>query len=220
MTFAEETLADESSVRFRFESGIQPDVILIGVSTGGPNTLATLLKEIPATFPVPIAIVQHMPPTFTKLLASRLDQASPLCVSEARDGEVAVAGSVYIAPGSHHLRVARCCQGVQLHLDDGQPENSCRPAVDVLFRSAAMSCGSRAIGVVLTGMGSDGLSGVRDLKSAGAHVMAQDEETSVVWGMPGSIVENGLADCVLPIDKIASELLRLTATRIAVKSGP
>lgn len=190
--------------------GPAPQLVVIGVSTGGPAALSTLLPMLPTRFPVPILIVQHMPPTFTRLLACRLDSATALTVIEAEHDMIAVPGTVYIAPGSHHLRASRTRNAIQLHLDMGQPENSCRPSVDVLFRSAAMVFGNRVLGVVLTGMGRDGLEGARAIRSAGGRVIVQDEASCVVWGMPAEVVKAGLADRVLPLDQIASELIWAT----------
>ena len=194
--------------------GPAPQLVVIGVSTGGPAALGTLLPRLPANFPVPILIVQHMPPTFTDLLATRLNQSCEIAVVEAEHDMVASAGTAYIAPGSHHLRASRSGTVIQLHLDLGQPENSCRPSVDVLFRSAAMAFGDRVLGVILTGMGRDGLQGTRDIHEAGGRVIIQDEATSVVWGMPAEVAREGLADRILPLEQIASELIRATSRAI------
>jgi len=147
-----------------------------------------------------------MPPVFTALLAQRLDAQSVISVVEAEDGMPVLPGRVHIAPGGRHLKVESRGSGLRFHLDDGPMENSCRPAVDVLFRSAAQYWGASALAVILTGMGSDGLEGVRVLRNEGARVIAQDEQSSVVWGMPGSIVREGLADEVLPLDDIAGAI--------------
>ncbi len=190
---------------------LPPKLVVVGVSTGGPAALAVFLKQLPASFPVPILIVQHMPPTFTKLLAERLDKGCALSVAEATHNSIAQPGNVFIAPGSEHLRVAQSGRDIQLHLDDGQPENSCRPSVDVLFRSAAMAFGNRVVGVVLTGMGKDGLEGARNLRDAESHIIAQDEVSSVVWGMPGEVVRNGLANQELPLERIARVLTQIVS---------
>jgi two-component system, chemotaxis family, protein-glutamate methylesterase/glutaminase len=187
------------------------DVVAIGVSTGGPNALAELLPAFPATFPVPIVIVQHMPPVFTRLLANRLDGRCALRVIEAEGGEILLPGRVHIAAGGQHLTLARQGTSVVTVATDDPPENSCRPAVDVLFRSVATLYGSGALAVVLTGMGQDGLRGVEAIRVAGGPVVAQDEATSVVWGMPGFVVRAGLADAVLPLDAVAAEISRRTA---------
>jgi two-component system chemotaxis response regulator CheB len=190
----------------------QPRVLAIGVSTGGPQALADLIPGIPAAFPIPILIVQHMPALFTRFLAERLQAASPLRIEEAAEGTEIVAGRVFIAPGGgHHLRVRRAGASFVTALDESPPENSCRPSVDVLFRSVAECYGGEALAVVLTGMGSDGLRGVEQLKAAGAACVVQDEATSVVWGMPGAVARAGLADAILPLGHIAAELIRRTA---------
>jgi len=185
-----------------------PSVVAIGVSTGGPAALHQVLGVLPADFPLPVVIVQHMPPPFTRLLAERLHGAGRLKVAEASQGEVLQPGRVLIAPGDHHMRVVRGSAGVSVALDQSPPENSCRPAVDPLFHSVALAYGSRALGVILTGMGQDGLRGAKALKAAGSAILAQDESTSVVWGMPGVVVGAGLADRVIPLPEVAQEILR------------
>ena len=202
-----QTVLETTNVQ-RHKTTTPPKLVVIGVSTGGPAALATLLNRLPNTFAVPVLVVQHMPPTFTRLLAERLDKSSALTVVEATHDSFAEPGQVIIAPGSHHLRVAQACGRIQLHLDEGQPENSCRPAVDVLFRSAAMSFGGHVLGVVLTGMGKDGLAGAKNIKDGGGYMIVQDECSSTIWGMPGEIARAGLADQVLPLDQIASTLTR------------
>ena len=194
---------------------LKPRLVAIGVSTGGPQALATLVPQLPARFPLPILIVQHMPPMFTRLLAERLQTAGSLQVQEATEGMEIVPGRILIAPGDYHLRVRRVGSGLAATLDRGPQENSCRPSVDVLFRSVAQVCGGEAISVVLTGMGSDGLAGTEALKAAGAYSIIQDEATSVVWGMPGAIARAGLADAVLPLNQIPAGLTR----RIAGKAN-
>jgi two-component system chemotaxis response regulator CheB len=187
-----------------------PDAVVIGVSTGGPNALATIVPNLPAVFPVPILIVQHMPPLFTRFLADRLNSQSPLEVREAAGGETLEAGSVLIAPGDHHMVVRRRGAAVVTGLTQEPPENSCRPSVDVLFRSAHDVFGSRILAVVLTGMGQDGLNGCEAIKHGGGSVVIQDEATSVVWGMPGFVARAGLADRVLPLHQLAHELVTRT----------
>lgn len=185
-------------------------VLAIGVSTGGPNALAHVLTDLPANFPLPVLVVQHMPPTFTRLLAERLSRRTPMPVREAQGGEVVRPGEVWIAPGDHHMVVERNGTGLQISLHQAPHENSCRPSVDVLFRTVADACRDRAIAVVLTGMGQDGLNGCRWIKDRHGRIIAQDQETSVVWGMPGFVARAGLADHVLPIGHIASQLLKMT----------
>jgi two-component system chemotaxis response regulator CheB len=183
------------------------DVLAIGVSTGGPDALMKLLTALPAELPVPVVVVQHMPPVFTKQFADRLDARCALGVGEATQGEWLTAGRVLVAPGDFHMRVRRVVGGVQVSLDQGTPENYCRPAVDVLFRSIAETYGKHVLAVVLTGMGSDGARASADIVTAGGRVYVQDEASSVVWGMPGAVVSAGLASKVLPLSEIASAIL-------------
>jgi two-component system chemotaxis response regulator CheB len=186
-------------------------VVLVGVSTGGPDALATVLSALPATFAAPILVVQHMPPTFTRLLAQRLDARSALEIREAQDGDVVRAGRVLLAPGDYHVRLQRRGAEVVARLDQGTPENFCRPSVDVLFRSAAQVYGDACLAVVLTGMGSDGARGAAEIVAAGGRVVAQDQETSVVWGMPGAVAQAGLVSQLLPLADVAPALTRLLA---------
>ncbi len=189
---------------------ITADAVAIGVSTGGPAALAEVLSRLPTNFPAPILLVQHMPQMFTRFLAERLNGQTPLEVREAADGEPVAPGVVYVAPGDFHLTVKRRNGSVVTALDQAPPENSHRPAVDVLFRSVADAYGARTLGVVLTGMGQDALHGCETITRAGGRVLAQDEATSVVWEMPGLVVNAGLADAVLPLGQIAGELQRRT----------
>jgi two-component system chemotaxis response regulator CheB len=182
-------------------------VVTIGVSTGGPEALGVLIPRLPASLPVPVVLVQHMPPLFTRSLAESLDRKSPLTVKEAEEGEVLRVGTVYIAPGGHHTMVRRTDGGVVIKLSDSPPENSCRPAVDVLFRSVADSYGDTGVlAVVLTGMGSDGASGVRALKRQGCYCITQSSSSCVVYGMPRAVDEAGLSDKSLPIEQIGGEI--------------
>lgn len=194
--------------RFTPQAGGRIDVVAIGVSTGGPNALATLFPQWPASFPVPIVLVQHMPPTFTRLLAERLAAKSAIAIHEGKAGAPLVPGQTWIAPGDFHMTVERDPNGVRLSLNQGPPENSCRPAVDVLFRSVAKVFGPHTLGVVLTGMGQDGLRGCEAIKEAGGQIFIQDEASSVVWGMPGIVAKSGLADKILPLEHIGVEILR------------
>ncbi len=182
--------------------------VVIAVSTGGPNALAEVIPRLPARLPIPVLVVQHMPPMFTKLLAERLDAKSAVTVRECQGSEIVTPGTVWIAPGDHHMTAHQTPAGVQLRLNQEPPENSCRPAADVLFRSAAPVWKSNLLGVVLTGMGQDGFRGSECVIEAGGSVIAQDEATSVVWGMPGYVAREGLADRVLPLDEIAAEIER------------
>ena len=182
------------------------DLLAIGSSTGGPDALTSLMPQLPANLPVPVVVVQHMPPVFTRLFAQRLDGKCPLQVKEAEDGDRVEPGRVLVAPGGRHVVLKRDRTGVRVVLDDGPPENFCRPAVDVMFRSAAEAYGQHVLAAVLTGMGSDGARGAEVLRRAGAEVVAQDEATSVVWGMPGAVASAGHAHRLLPLPRIASDI--------------
>ncbi len=192
-------------------SGVRRDpvrVLAIGTSTGGPNALAEVLRGLPADLPVPILIVQHMPPMFTRLLAERLSAEVPIRVQEGSAGSVLQPGHAWIAPGNHHMIVVRDGPQFRLLLHQDPPENSCRPSVDVLFRSVAKAFGADSLSVILTGMGQDGMRGCEAVHEAGGQILAQDEATSVVWGMPGYVARAGLADRVLPLSLISDEVLR------------
>jgi two-component system, chemotaxis family, protein-glutamate methylesterase/glutaminase len=186
------------------------DIVAIGVSTGGPNALAEVLRNLPDDFPVPILIVQHMPAMFTKMLAERLASQCKIPVAEAVSGTIVKPGHVWIAPGDFHLYVERVGNNVILMINQAPPENSCRPAVDVLFRSVAKVYGNKSLGVVLTGMGKDGLRGAEHIRACGGHLIAQDQASSVVWGMPGFVANAGLAESILPIDQMAGAILQFT----------
>lgn len=191
------------------------DVLAIGVSTGGPNALAAMLPGLTNKFPVPIVIVQHMPPLFTRLLAERLEAVTGMPAREGVADALLKPGEIWVAPGGHHMEVIRTADGARLRLHEGPPENSCRPAVDVLFRSVAKAYASNVLSVVLTGMGQDGLIGCQHIREAGGQVLVQDEATSVVWGMPGAVKNAGLAHQVLPLGDIAAEINRRVASRVA-----
>ncbi len=185
-------------------------VLLIGASTGGPQALTGLIKQLgPAIDRVPVLITQHMPATFTTILAEHLARVSGRTTREALDGEPITAGTIYIAPGGRHMLVARRNGAPTIALDDGPQVNFCRPSVDPLFSSAAQVYGSTSLAVVLTGMGSDGTRGAQAVAAAGGSVIAQDEATSVVWGMPGSVAHAGVCSAVLPIGEIASKVASL-----------
>lgn len=185
------------------------DIVAIGVSTGGPKALEEVFGALPGDLPVPIVIVQHMPPIFTRHLADRLNEKSPVSVQEARDGDTLLPGGAWLAPGNFHLSLERGAQQIVTRLSQTPPENSCRPAVDVLFRSVAQLYGPTALAVVLTGMGQDGLLGCDAIRARGGYVLAQDEATSVVWGMPGAVARANLADRILPLGQVATEIVRL-----------
>ena len=187
------------------------ELLAVGCSTGGPDALSQVLAALPGTLPVPVVVVQHMPPLFTRMFAERLDRQSALTVVEAAGGEPLRPGHVYIAPGDHHLEVARAGTEIRTKLQSGPPENFCRPAVDVLFRSVAAVYGGNVLATILTGMGQDGRRGAETLHAAGAEIVAQDEATSVVWGMPGAVTHAGVAHAVLPLGDIARHLITRTA---------
>jgi len=186
------------------------EAVVIGVSTGGPNALAELLPLLPGDFPVPVLIVQHMPPIFTRMLAERLQRLCALEVVEASAGLAVRPGRVYLAPGDQHLALKRAAGAVAAEVTSDPPEHSCRPSVDVLFRSAAEIYRGNVLAVVLTGMGQDGLAGATILHEQGASVLVQDEESSVVWGMPGYVARAGIAEAALPLARIAAEMVRRT----------
>ena len=184
------------------------DIVAIGVSTGGPKALAQLIATLPAHFPVPIVIVQHMPPIFTKSLAQRLSAYANIPVYEGAPGDILRGGCAWIAPGGYHMVVNRRIAAVQIQTNQAPPVHSCRPAVDVLFRSVSETYHGHTLAVVLTGMGQDGLQGCEGIHQAGGQIIVQDEKSSVVWGMPGSVARAGLADKILPLEQLAPEIVR------------
>ncbi len=184
------------------------DIVAIGISTGGPNALSSLLPSLPRDLAVPVVIVQHMPPVFTRLLAERLAAKSQIDVKEGQPGSALQPGCAWIAPGDYHMVVANESNHLLLRTHQGPPENSCRPAVDVLFRSVADIYGAHALAVVMTGMGQDGLRGCEHIRECGGQVLAQDQASSVVWGMPGFVANAGLADKVLSLDELGAEIVR------------
>jgi len=187
-----------------------PRALLIGSSTGGPQALMALVTELgPVIDRFPVLITQHMPPTFTTILAEHLARSSHRPAHEAVDGEIVKAGQIYLAQGGRHMRVARHGADVVIALDDGPPVNFCRPAVDPLFTSAIDVWQGGILAVVLTGMGSDGMRGGKEIVAAGGSVIAQDEASSVVWGMPGAAANAGICAAVLPLNQIAPKLVRL-----------
>ncbi|MGE0385477.1 MAG: chemotaxis response regulator protein-glutamate methylesterase [Gammaproteobacteria bacterium] len=188
-------------------------VIAIGASTGGTEAIREILERMPAGAPG-IVITQHIPESFSATFARRMNSVSRMTVCEAADGQQILRGHAYIAPGNRHLTVERDGARYVCHLRDGPPVNRHRPSVDVLFRSVAQNAGANAVGAILTGMGDDGARGMKELHDAGAATVAQDERTSVVWGMPGEAVRHGGVDQVLPLDRIAAELLKLTEARV------
>jgi two-component system, chemotaxis family, protein-glutamate methylesterase/glutaminase len=187
---------------------VRREVLAIGVSTGGPTALSAIMPQFPVPFPYPVLIVQHMPALFTQLLAERLQRLTKLRVEEATHGGLAEPGKVLIAPGGRHMRLERSEGRTLVTLEETPPRNSCRPSVDVLFESVNEVYGRSAIAAVLTGLGQDGLRGAEVLKASGAYIIAQDEATSVVWGMPGFVVRAGLADAVVPLDELVPEMMQ------------
>ncbi|MCL1926438.1 MAG: chemotaxis response regulator protein-glutamate methylesterase [Syntrophorhabdaceae bacterium] len=196
----------------------KPEMLLIGVSTGGPNALGVVLPALPKDLGVPVLVVQHMPPVFTQSLAESLNTKCALKVCEASHGMAVEVGTIYIAPGGRHMRVASGAGGTKvIQITDDPPENNCRPAVDYLFRSAANNFPGKSLGVILTGMGSDGVIGLRLLKRHGCFVIAQDEASCVVYGMPKSAVDAGVVDVVLPLGAIAQRVA--LEIRMALRSA-
>lgn len=185
-------------------TGFRPEILVIGSSTGGPQALRAVLEKLPARFPLPILIVQHMPAMFTAILAEQLDKATPFAVTEASDGQPFRPGQALVAPGGQHMRIALRHGAPVIALDQSPPVNFCRPAVDPLFDSAAEAFGPRALAVVLTGMGHDGRDGARAIVGKGGVVLAQDEATSTVWGMPGAVAQAGLAAAIKPLGEMAA----------------
>jgi len=183
-------------------------VVAIGASTGGTEAIADVLAVLPPDTPG-IVIAQHIPETFSGRFAQRLDGQSALAVREARDGDQVLLGHAYVAPGNHHLELCRSGAKYYCRVTQAPPVNRHRPSVDVLFRSVAAEAGPNAVGVLLTGMGADGADGLLEIKRAGAPTIAQDQETSVVWGMPGEAVKRGAAESVLPLEAISSRILEL-----------
>lgn len=196
------------------------DAVVIAVSTGGPNALSEVIPALPGDLPVPVFIVQHMPAFFTQALARRLEQLSPLSVRECTAEAAVRPGQVWLAQGGVHMAVTRRGDETWIGPVDGEPENFCRPAADVLFRTAVAAYGGRLLGVVMTGMGNDGQAGCREIRAAGGQVIVQDRDTSVVWGMPACVAEAGLAQQVLPLAALAPEIVRrVEATRPWYQAG-
>ncbi|MBN1477891.1 chemotaxis response regulator protein-glutamate methylesterase [Candidatus Sumerlaeota bacterium] len=189
----------------------RPKVIALGISTGGPNALAKMMPRLPVNLPVPLLIVQHMPPVFTKSLADSLNAKCAIEVREAREGEPIRPATALIAPGGKQMKISRPLNGGEpvVRLTNDPPENNCRPSVDYLYRSVSYIFGPRALAVIMTGMGSDGLDGARLLKRRGARVIAQDEASSTIYGMPRAVIEEGLADAIIPLDEISSSIQRV-----------
>ena len=185
------------------------EVLAIGVSTGGPVALSTLLKNFPKNFPIPVLIALHMPGFFTAILAERLSLVSEIQVQEGGEGKRLQPSQAWLAPGGNHMAVVRERNVVQLHIHQGPRENSCRPSVDVLFRSVVEIYGSKVLALVMTGMGQDGLEGCKAVREVGGQFMVQDQASSVVWGMPGLVAKAGLADHVIPLEQMGDEVLQM-----------
>lgn len=193
----------------------RPRLLAIGASTGGPNALAEVLSHLPPRLTVPVVIAQHMPPVFTRMLAERLDSICALAVREGEDGVPLQPGTVWLAPGDHHMRIEQRGGCPLLRLDQAAPINFCRPAVDPLLQSAGDCYGADVLALILTGMGRDGLQGCRQLHALGAAIYVQDEASSVVWGMPGTVAQAGLAQRILPLADIGPALVaRLGSTAL------
>jgi two-component system chemotaxis response regulator CheB len=207
-------------VRVRVPSNRCIEIVAIGTSTGGPNALAEVLPRLAKDFPVPIVVVQHMPPIFTRMLAERLASKSEIPVEEGSAGVVLKSGHSWIAPGNFHMTVNHAGVNWRLDINQDPPEHSCRPAVDVLFRSVAAVCRANVLGVVMTGMGSDGVLGAQLIREAGGEVIIQDEASSVVWGMPGLVHAAGQADGVYPLDQLAPEITRRVLLSRAPRCAP
>ena len=197
-------------LKLRAFASVAPRILVIGSSTGGPqalNTVVASLRGMPVR--APVLITQHMPPTFTTILAEHLARAAGCPAHEGVDGEPILPGTIYVAPGGRHMRAARRDNAMVIALDDGPLVNYCKPAVDPLFASVAAAWGPSVLAVILTGMGSDGAKGGADIVAHGGSVIAQDEASSVVWGMPGAAAHAGICSAVLPLDQIAPKIKRL-----------
>ena len=208
LNFTPKPLLPPKEVTLIAASTITPAILVIGSSTGGPNALQTVFAGLPASFDAPILITQHMPPTFTPVLATNMSKKTGRKVAEGIDGEPVIKGRVYVAPGDFHMIVEDSADGPVIRLNQGPPENSCRPSVDPMFRSAAKVYKNKILAVVLTGMGTDGAKGSVPIANAGSTVIAQDFDTSVVWGMPGATVALKHCAKVLPIDQIAPYIVK------------
>jgi two-component system chemotaxis response regulator CheB len=201
----------DGEIKLRPAGTVKPEVIAIGSSTGGPQALAEVLKSLSAGTKLPILITQHMPPTFTSILATHIAQSTGWPCAEAKDGDVVEKGHIYVAPGGRHMLIEKSGVHRVIRLSDAPPENFCRPAVDPMLRSIAKAYGASVLVIILTGMGYDGRTGSQDIVKAGGTVIAQDKETSVVWGMPGAVATSGLCSAVLPLKELGPHALKLAA---------
>jgi two-component system chemotaxis response regulator CheB len=200
---------ETAAPRLRPGAGLAPKLLAVGSSTGGPQALFTLVQGLGKTLNVPVVMTQHMPATFTPILAEHISKLGGMPCAEAKEGEPLAPGRIYLAPGDRHMLIYATRNGLQARLTSDPPENFCRPSVDPMLRSAATACEGRVLVTMLTGMGQDGLAGTRRVIEAGGSAVAQDEATSVVWGMPGAIAQAGLCNAVLPLPRIAPKLLEL-----------
>jgi two-component system chemotaxis response regulator CheB len=198
-----------STLRLRPATTTAPKLLAVGSSTGGPQALFALVQGLGKSLNVPVVMTQHMPATFTPILAEHITKLGGMPCAEAKEGEALVPGRIYLAPGDRHLLINAARNGLEARLSSDPPENFCRPSVDPMLRSAAKACDGRVLVTMLTGMGQDGLAGTRRVIEAGGNAVAQDEATSVVWGMPGAIAQAGLCHAVLPLPRIAPKLLEL-----------
>lgn len=204
--------ADPAPIKLREVSRVKPEILCIGSSTGGPKALLTVMNELDKNFPLPIVITQHMPKTFTAILAEHIQQSGNRPAAEGQDGERLNGGQVYVAPGGIHMLVEGSAREPVIRLDDGPAENYCKPSVDPMLRSVVKLYGAKVLTVILTGMGQDGLVGGTEIVNAGGTVIAQDEETSVVWGMPGAVANAGICSAVVPITKIAQQIHKIAGS--------
>jgi two-component system chemotaxis response regulator CheB len=207
-------LSPQTPIALRAPGRTPPQIVAIGSSTGGPQALFAVLGALPAAMKLPIVITQHMPATFTTILAEHIQRTAKRPCAEGVDGETVEVGRIYLAPGDNHMKIESKGAQKVVRITKEPPENFCRPAVDPMFRSVATAYGAAVLGVVLTGMGADGAKGGKVVVDAGGTVIAQDEATSVVWGMPGATAMSGVCAAVLPLDRIAGEIAKLTGVRL------
>ncbi|NQU70357.1 MAG: chemotaxis response regulator protein-glutamate methylesterase [Rhodospirillales bacterium] len=203
---------EPNSITLREPSKVKPAILCIGSSTGGPKALLTVVKELNNNFNLPILITQHMPKTFTPILAEHLQQTGGFPAAEGIDGECLRPGQIYVAPGGLHMLVEGSAREPIIRLDDGPQENFCKPSVDPMLRSVAKIYGAKVLTVILTGMGRDGLAGGRDIVAAGGTIVAQDEESSVVWGMPGAVATAGICSAVVPLSEIVAQIHKIAGS--------
>ncbi len=206
----------DASIKLRPERLFRPDVIAIGSSTGGPQALVKVIEDL-GKVEQPILITQHMPPTFTRILAQHLNRAGEMPCKEAEEGDLVEPGHIYLAPGDRHMLVVRDGMKLKIKINDGPPENYCRPSVDPMLRSIVAVYGARILTVMLTGMGSDGAKGSVGVVEAGGQVIAQDEATSIVWGMPGDVAKEGLCSAIVPLNAVGSKIKDYAGTPASIR---